>query len=86
MGIMQQNPATAKGVVEIMKVLSNYVPVDGDNNPHSILCNGDQLSVERMVEARQAMAGSRDPIHRLLGLEPSPQEFHKRCILLQVYI
>ena len=82
-GIIEENPASAKGVVEIMKHLKRFSPSSGDKQ-YPNLCNGDKLSVERMVQARIAMAGSEDPGNRLVGLEPTPQEFHKRCLMLQV--
>lgn len=47
------------------------------------MCHGDQLSVERMVEAKLSMAFSEDPDDQLTGLIPRPQGFHKRCIILQ---
>lgn len=39
---------------------------------------------ERMVSAKRVRASAREPMDRLLGLEPSAQEFHKRGIILQV--
>jgi hypothetical protein len=48
--------------------------------------NGDGLSVERHVNVRRNRSNSDIiPDGRLLGLEPVPQEFHKRGIYLQVY-
>ena len=66
-----------------MKVLHQYVPVGRDGQPYPILCHGEQLSVERMVEAKLSMAFSEDPEDQLTGLLPRPQGFHKRCIILQ---
>lgn len=69
--------------MEIMKFLHQNVPVDLDGKTFPILCHGDQLSVERMVEAKMSMAFSEDEAVRLTGLVPRPQGFHKRCIVLQ---
>ncbi|XP_048736103.2 uncharacterized protein LOC125651518 [Ostrea edulis] len=62
---------------------SEIVPIGQDRNPYQILCHGDQLSVERMVEAKLSMAFSEDAEDQLTGLVPRPQGFHKRCIILQ---
>ena len=83
LGVIQQNPSSGRGVIEIMKNLNQYVPrING--KPFPLICHGDQLSVERMVDGRISMATSEDVANRLVGLEPRPQEFHKRCILVQV--
>ncbi|XP_077862864.1 uncharacterized protein LOC144345056 [Saccoglossus kowalevskii] len=82
LGVIQQNPSSGRGVIEIMKILNQYVPrING--KPFPLICHGDQLSVERMVGGRIAMAASEGVANRLVGLEPRPQEFHKRCILDQ---
>ncbi|XP_070571514.1 uncharacterized protein [Ptychodera flava] len=83
LGIIKENPASNKGVVAIMKNLKKYVPQRGPGDPYRVLCHGDQLSAERMVEGRQAMASSENPFDRLIGLEPNCQDFHERCIILQ---
>ena len=66
-----------------MQHLNRYVPRNV-NHILSLCCNGDQLSVQRMAEARLAMGTSSDPINRMTGLEPTPQQFHQQAILLQV--
>ncbi|XP_056021859.1 uncharacterized protein LOC130054866 [Ostrea edulis] len=83
LGVLQENPSTAHGVLEILKYLHKYVPIGQDRNPYQILCHGDQLNVERMVEAKVSMAFSEDAEDQLTGLVPRPQGFHKRCIILQ---
>jgi hypothetical protein len=52
--------------------------------PFNMICHGVQLSVERMVNVKLAMAASEHPSHKLEGLVPRPHNFHKRCILMQV--
>lgn len=81
--MIRENPASARGTLEIMKFLHQYVPVAPDGKTFPILCHGDQLSVERMVEAKLSMAFGEDEAARLTGLVPRPQGFHKRCIILQ---
>lgn len=87
-GVVKANPASAKGVVQIMKKLQDYVPLPNgpDGEPHVTLCHGDQLSCERMSDARFAMGTHEIPANRLKGLEPTIGEFHHRCLTLQVYI
>lgn len=83
---MKADPASAKGVVQILKRLKEYIPLpEGDEGePYIIPCHGDQLSCERMVDARFAMGTHDIPANRLKGLEPVPGEFHHRCLTLQV--
>ena len=61
LGVVKENPSTCRGVIEIMKYLHQYVPVDCNNVPFQIICHGDQISVERMIDAKLAMAGSELP-------------------------
>ena len=69
-----------------MKKLNKHVPIPDGNagEPVVICCHGDQLSCERMVDARFAMADHDIPKNTLKGLEPVPGEFHHRCLILQV--
>ncbi|KAK3107416.1 hypothetical protein FSP39_014037, partial [Pinctada imbricata] len=83
LGVIQENPSTCKGTIEILKYLHRYVPQYSDGKPYQTVCSGDQLSVERMIEAKLAMACSEEPSDRLDGLVPRPQGFHKRNIVLQ---
>ncbi|XP_052059697.1 uncharacterized protein LOC127700321 [Mytilus californianus] len=81
--VLKENPASCWGVIEIMKFLKQYIPLDRNAMPITVVCNGDQLIVERMVTGRLAMAVSEEAEDQLVGLVPRPQGFHKRCILLQ---
>ena len=51
-----------------------------------ILCNGDGLSIERMVYAKRGRSNDGDMVQGLQHLVESPQEFHKEMILLQVIV
>ena len=86
LGVIEADPSSTKGVVQIMKHLNQYVayPHGNKEDPHALLVEADQLSVERMVGVRVAMADHDLPKNTLRGLEPSPQEFHHRVIALQV--
>lgn len=66
-----------------MKYLHKYVPTAQDGRPYPILCHGNQLSVEKMVDPKLSMAFSENEADQLKGLIPRPQGFHKRCIVLQ---
>ena len=69
--------------MRIMDHLQNYCP-KLDDKVFQIPVHGDALSVERMVKAQQLRVASSTAEDRLEGLEPIPQEFHKRGIILQV--
>ncbi|KAK3101689.1 hypothetical protein FSP39_005507 [Pinctada imbricata] len=83
LGVIPENPSTCKGTIQIMKYLNQYIPMYKDGQPFQLLCHGDQLSVERMLDAKLAMACSSSPSDQLAGLVPRPQNFHRRCILMQ---
>ena len=55
-----------------MKYLDKYVQVSQEGRPYPILCHGDQLSMERMIDAKLSMAFSEDEADQLRGLIPSP--------------
>lgn len=85
MGVIDENPSSTAGVIAIMDSLHKYVPTVENDQLFSIPCHGDGLSVERMRDAKAARSASFTKEGRLEGLIPVPQEFHKRCILLQVH-
>ena len=63
----------------------NYVfPWHDLNILFQVICHGDGLSVERHRDAQRARAASNNEEGKLQGLVPTPQEFHKRALLLQV--
>lgn len=77
LGVIQQNPSTARRTLEILKILQQYVPLGHDGHPYPIVCHGDQLSVERMVEAKLSMWGPRWPAHWTHPSSPGfPQEVY----------
>ncbi|WAR31109.1 YNG1-like protein [Mya arenaria] len=81
-GILEENPSSIPGVVNILEKLQEYVPTDGAI-VHKLICWGDGLSCERHVDAQNSRANADNPLLRLEGLEPSAQEFHKRMLLMQ---
>jgi len=66
-----------------MSHLQAYVPRHGDSL-RTTATHGDCLAVERMIDAKRARAGDLSPADRLDGLEPVPQEFHHRGLMIQV--
>ena len=67
-----------------MDALHKYVPSKGADEFYRIPVHGDGLSIERMRDAKAARAGSLTAAARFEGLEPVPQEFHRRALLMQV--
>ena len=67
-----------------MDHLQKYVPTFGNGKLYTIPTHGDGLSVERMRDAKATRAPSLTARDRLEGLEPVPQEWHKRNIVMQV--
>lgn len=58
LGVIKENPTTCKGVIEIMKELHRHVPAKANCDPYQLICHGDQLSIERIIDAELAMAGT----------------------------
>ena len=82
--MVSADPSSNAGVIEIMRKLHEYVPVV-DGVPVPILGCGDGLSVERMINCQQMTNSAEAACERLDGLIPTPQEFHREMLLLQVH-
>lgn len=82
--MIEANPSSTSGVITIMDKLNQYVPVKEDGTPIPVIVHGDQLSVERMFGAKKARSGAQRALGRFEGQVPSPQEFHKQGLLMQV--
>ena len=85
LGVVDANPSSTDGTITIMEHLCQYVP-QLEGGPLSILCNGDGLSIERMVHAKRGRCNAGKKAPGLCALVESPQEFHKEIILLQVCV
>ena len=70
-------------MIEAMEKLQPYT-VECDNPEANVLLSGDGLSIERMIHALRGRNNGETNNHRLSRMWPSPQEFHKEVILLQV--
>jgi len=66
-----------------MTHLQAYVPTHGDSL-RTTATHRDCLAVERMIDAKRSRACDLLPARRLEGLEPVPQEFHHRGLMIQV--
>ncbi|KAH3738407.1 hypothetical protein DPMN_045040 [Dreissena polymorpha] len=82
-GVLDEPPSSIAGVIKILEGLQKYVPLKEDGDPFRIITWDDGLSCERHVDAQNARANGATPLDRLQGLEPAPQEFHKRMLLMQ---
>ncbi|CAC5393732.1 unnamed protein product [Mytilus coruscus] len=82
LGIIQENPSSTAGTIAILQKLHTYVPIS-NAKLNTCVVYGDGLTCERHNDAHNARAGGRTAEDRLEGLEPCPQEFHKRMLLLQ---
>ena len=85
LGVIEANPASTPGVIEILNHLQQYVPFEDDGSVvRNIVCNGDQLSVERMTHAKRARIRGPSAKARLEGFVETPQEFHREGLMMQV--
>ena len=83
-GIIDANPSSTAGVIDIMTRLHAYVPQLEDGTLITVPTHGDCMAVERMMDAKRARAAYLSSSDRLEGLEPVPQEFHHRGLMIQV--
>ena len=52
----------------------------------TIPCHGDGLTIDRIMRAKRNRRNHPEPLNRFDGMEASPQEWHKTCILLQASV
>ncbi len=57
-GVIQENPASTAGAIRILDKLHEYVPIRSDGSLYTVLCHGDELTVERQRDAKLARACS----------------------------
>ncbi len=62
---------------------AKYVPKVG-GTIITIPCHADGVSVERMNECQRQRSMELTPEDQLVGLEPTPQEFHHRGNVMKV--
>lgn len=84
LGVIKENPGTVGGSIAVANALSKYVPTSGTGSLHQIPFNADGGGALMMISSQRHQIAEETPLARLEGIEPVPQEFHKRGILLQV--
>ena len=70
---MDENPSTTEGAIHIMEYLHNLAPSN-----HITPTHGDQLSHERMTDAKRTRNANTTKAERLQLLEQVAQQFHHR--------
>ena len=83
LGAIHADPSSTAGTIDIMEHLHHYVP-SVNEQIHKLICNGDQMSVERMTHAKRGRIRGIGETQRLGGLVEAPGEFHKEGIMLKV--
>ena len=78
------DPSSTPGAITVMRQLISTACPEVNGKKLTLACHGDQMSVERMMNAQQNMIHARNNKDRLQSLCPSPQEFHKEGIIFQV--
>ena len=71
-------------MIEILENYNQYVPLDYDGNPVTLILYCDGLSCERVEGAQRARINGADAMARLEEFEPGIQEWHRRLMFLQV--
>ena len=74
LGVLETNPISISGAMKVGKWLGQHVLKGPTGHDWPILCNGDQLSVERIIQAHVGFSTNKDGDERRLGLVPTPQE------------
>jgi len=65
--------------------LNQFVPKPNNGTEVMTLAtHGDCGAVDRMIDAKRARGADMSASDRLEGLEPIPQEFHHRALMLKV--
>ena len=82
-GVINADPSTTDGTIDIMKTLHKYVPII-NGKLHTVPCHADGASCEHMQEAHRHRNADLTPEDRLEGLEETPQEFHHRGNMMKV--
>ena len=75
------------GAIRIMETLQEYVPWEGtreEGEAHVSPCYADGGAAMLMVGAQRRRVTNSSRFERLVGLEPCPQEFHHRGVIMQV--
>lgn len=88
LGIIFKNENKSKEMLDILKQIRSYSP-NLENKEQKIKCNsipivGDQLTVERWVNAIEAVQNSFTPDEKLEGIHMEIADWHTAATLLNV--
>ena len=73
-------------MVDILRELIKYVPLDNEGAQKHIVLWGDGLSCERVKDAQESIVNAQDNGDKLRSYEPAPQEWHKRLLYVTVRV
>lgn len=81
---MDKDESRVADTIDIVNEYHKYVPMKPDGSPLIIPLHADGLSCERVNDAQNARVNGTTKWQQLQGMIPNIQEWHKRCLLLQV--
>ena len=84
LGVLDKDESKTSDMIDIMEVYQKYLPMNPDGSPVILPLHGDGLSCERGNDAQNGCVNCKSDWKQLQGFHMSVQEWHKRCILLQV--
>ena len=88
MGVLFKNENVTEDIIEILRHFQSYLPfvtVDGEKKFVRQLCVGDQLSVERAVNAIHSVSNGYTEEDRLEGFNLQLGDWHTGVKILEVY-
>lgn len=83
-GVLDKDESRVSDTIDILEEYHKYVPLKPNGQPFKLLLHADGLSVERGNNAQNARINGNTAWKQLKGLQMNIQEWHKRCLLLQV--
>lgn len=83
-GVLDKDESKVSDTIDIMVEYHKYLLLQKNGDPMVIILHADGLSVERGNNAQCARINANYPWQQLHGVVLNIQEWHKRCILLQV--
>ena len=87
MGVLFKNENLTEDMIEILQHFQTYLPaitIDGEKKFVSQICTGDQLSVERSVNAMHSVSNGHTAEDRLEGFNMQLGDWHTGVKILEV--
>lgn len=85
LGVLDHDEVKPAECVLIMENYTKYLPKKDDGPVETILW-GDGLSCKRIRDGQRIRQNGGNRWRKLCGFVPAAQDWHKRCLLLQVGI